>query len=402
MTEFSYGIERLLNTPSLVQSLRTHRVGLVAHPASLTQDMTHTLDALIAVGITPLRVFGPQHGVRGDKQDNMVESPDFIDPVHQIPVISLYGHHRRPTKEMIEDLDIIIFDLQDLGCRIYTYISTLHYFLEAAGPTGTAIWVLDRPNPAGRGVDGLRLEPGEESFVGVASIPCRYGLTIGELAGWFNDQLSQPAALSVIEMTHYDPTTAPDYGWPSRLAWVNPSPNASSLNMARLFSGTVLLEGTLLSEGRGTTTPLEVVGSPEFPAAHIKHRLEKNLGSELGGLRIRTCFFEPTFHKHQGQLCQGLQFHTGIPQFNAQDCHPYLIFAYVLKLLREAQPDTALWRNHEYEYELDRLPIDVINGGNGLRTWVDDDKQGLEQLRGRLDITRDEWIRGTSAYYRYP
>ncbi len=183
MTEFSYGIECLLNTPSLVQSLRTHRVGLVAHPASLTQDMTHTLDALIAVGITPLRVFGPQHGVRGDKQDNMVESPDFIDPVHQIPVISLYGHHRRPTKEMIEDLDIIIFDLQDLGCRIYTYISTLHYFLEAAGPTGTAIWVLDRPNPAGRGVDGLRLEPGEESFVGVASIarhkgaePCRRGL----------------------------------------------------------------------------------------------------------------------------------------------------------------------------------------------------------------------------------
>ena len=402
MTKFCYGIERLLNTPSLINTLRAQRVGLVAHPGSLTQDMTHTLDALIHADIHPLRVFGPQHGVRGDKQDNMIESPDFIDPVHQIPVISLYGNHRRPTSKMIEDLDIIIFDLQDLGCRIYTYISTLHYFLEAASVAGKSVWVLDRPNPAGRGIDGLRLLPGEESFVGVAALPCRYGLTAGELAGWFNDQLPQPADLSVIPMTHYDPTTHPEFGWPSSLPWVNPSPNASSLNMARLFSGTVLLEGTLLSEGRGTTTPLEMVGSPGFPADKIKRRLQADLHAELAGMKIRTCFFEPTFHKHQGQLCEGLQFHTEVPGFNAENCQPFLILAYVLKLFRELQPDAALWRNHEYEYELDRLPIDVINGGGDLRTWVDDDKQTLEQLRGRLNSAREDWAQEIRSYYLYP
>ena len=172
--------------------------------------------------------------------------------------------------------------------------------------------------------------------------------------------------------------------------------------MARLFSGTVLLEGTLLSEGRGTTTPLEMVGSPGFPADQIKRRLQADLNAELAGMKIRTCFFEPTFHKHQGQLCEGLQFHTEVPGFNAENCQPFLILAYVLKLFRELQPDAALWRNHEYEYELDRLPIDVINGGGDLRTWVDDDKQTLEQLRGRLNSAREDWAQEIRSYYLYP
>ena len=221
------------------------------------------------------------------------------------PVYSLYGHHRRPTPDRLAGLDIILFDLQDLGCRIYTYITTLHYFLAAAASTDLEIWVLDRPNPAGRGIDGFRLEAGQESFVGAASpsVPIRAD---HRRAGTLDEcTTTQAANLTMIEMGHYSPNTRPSFGWPSELSWVNPSPNASSLNMARSFSGTVLLEGTTLSEGRGTTFPLEVIGSPDFPAQYIKAELESSLPRALAGAVLRPCYFEPTFHKHQGKALPG-------------------------------------------------------------------------------------------------
>ncbi|MDA7590358.1 DUF1343 domain-containing protein [Pseudomonadales bacterium] len=398
---FQFGLERLLTDSDRLATLKSARVGLVAHPASVTQDLTHALDALVGAGIYPKCVFGPQHGVRGDKQDNMIESDDYLDPTHGIPVYSLYGHHRRPTPERLAGLDIILFDLQDLGCRIYTYITTLQYFLAAAASTELEIWVLDRPNPAGRGIDGFRLEAGQESFVGAAALPCRYGLTIGELALWMNAQLPQPANLTFIEMRHYSPNTRPSFGWPSELSWVNPSPNASSLNMARSFSGTVLLEGTTLSEGRGTTFPLEVIGGPGFPAQHIKAELESSLSEALAGAVLRPCYFEPTFHKHQGKLCQGLQIHTEQPQFNAETFQPFRIIAYALKLLKLSEPKVELWRHHEYEYETGRVPIDVINGGPQLRQWVDDDTQSLAQLTHQLDATRALWLPEIAPFYRY-
>jgi len=398
---FQFGLERLLRDSSRLAALKKCQVGLVAHPASVTQDLRHTLDALIDKGIRPKCVFGPQHGVRGDKQDNMIESDDYLDPTHGMPVYSLYGHHRRPTIEMLAGLDVILFDLQDLGCRIYTYITTLQYFLAAAAATDLEIWVLDRPNPAGRGVDGFRLEAGQESFVGAAALPCRYGLTIGELALWMNAQLPQPANLTVIDMANYSPNAHPTFGWPSALSWVNPSPNASSLNMARSFSGTVLLEGTTLSEGRGTTFPLEVIGSPDFPAQHIKAELESSLSNALAGAILRPCYFEPTFHKHQGTLCHGLQIHTDQPAFNADNFRPFLVIAYALKLLKLAQPAAELWRHHEYEYEIDRLPIDIINGGSQLRHWVDDDTLHLNDLISLLDETRALWLPEIAPFYRY-
>jgi uncharacterized protein YbbC (DUF1343 family) len=248
--------------------LAGRRVALLAHPASVTPDFTHSLDALVA--LDDLRItaaFGPQHGLRGDKQDNMVESPDFRDPVHGIPVWSLYGETRRPTDAMLAETDVLLVDLQDLGCRIYTFATTLRYVLEEAGRRGKAVWVLDRPNPVGRPVEGLRLLPGWESFVGAGALPMRHGLTMGELARWFVAAHGIDVALEVVTMDGWQPHAAPGYGWPlGELSWVNPSPNAANLSMARCFPGTVLLEGTQLSEGRGTTRALEVVGAPGLDA----------------------------------------------------------------------------------------------------------------------------------------
>ncbi len=266
-----FGIDRLLAEPALRAPLKGRRVALLAHPASVTQDLTHSLDALAACGDIKLTAaFGPQHGLRGDKQDNMVESPDFNDPVHGVPVFSLYGEVRKPTDAMMDTFDVVLVDLQDLGCRIYTFITTLRYMLEAAAKHGKAVWVLDRPNPAGRPVEGLRLRPGWESFVGAGPMPMRHGLTLGELGLWFIKTLKLDVEYRVIEMQGWQPDAAPGFGWPlGERTWVNPSPNAPNLWMARAYAGTVMLEGTTLSEGRGTTRPLELFGAPDIDARRV-------------------------------------------------------------------------------------------------------------------------------------
>ena len=256
-----FGIDRLIADPALRAPLAAGAWRLLAHPASVTADLTHSLDALAACGDIKLTAaFGPQHGLRGDKQDNMIESPDFNDPVHGIPVFSLYGEVRRPTDAMMDTFDVILVDLQDLGCRIYTFITTLRYMLEAAAQHGKAVWVLDRPNPVGRPVEGLTLRAGWESFVGAGPMPMRHGLTLGELGSWFIKTLKLDVDYRVIEMEGWQPDAAPGFGWPlGERAWVNPSPNAPNLWMARAYAGTVMVEGTTLSEGRGTTRPLEAV-----------------------------------------------------------------------------------------------------------------------------------------------
>ena len=231
-----FGIDRLLEEPSLRAPLEGARVALLAHPASVTRDLTHSLDALMALGDVRISAaFGPQHGMRGDKQDNMVESPDFDDPVHGIPVFSLYGETRRPTGQMLSTFDVVLVDLQDLGCRIYTFVTTLRYMLEAAAAKGKAVWVLDRPNPAGRPVEGLRLRAGWESFVGAGPMPMRHGLTLGELGLWFIDTLKLDVDYRIIEMEGSAAVdAAPGFGLPlGERAWVNLSPNAANLWMAR-------------------------------------------------------------------------------------------------------------------------------------------------------------------------
>lgn len=389
----AFGIDRLLADPALRAPLAGKRLGLLAHPASMTEvgagagagagGWRHSLDALAATpGLTVTAAFGPQHGLRGDKQDNMVESADFLDPALGIPVFSLYGEVRRPTATMLAHCDALLVDLQDLGCRIYTFITTLRYVLEECGRLGKAVWVLDRPNPAGRPVEGLALRPGWESFVGAGPMPMRHGLTMGEMARWFVREFRIDVELVTVPMQGWAPDAAPGYGWPlGERSWINPSPNAPNLSMARAYAGTVMLEGTTLSEGRGTTRPLELFGAPDLDAAAVLRTMHALAPEWLAGCRLRECWFEPTFHKHAGKLCHGLQIHLDDPAYDHDRFRPWRLQALAFKAIRALRPDYPLWRDFPYEYERDRLAIDLITGGPLLRGWVDDPRA----LPGDLD-----------------
>ena len=368
------GIDRLVADPGLRDALRGRRVALLAHPASVTADLTHSLDALAALDDVRLTAaFGPQHGLRGDKQDNMVESPDFRDPRRGIPVYSLYGEVRRPTAAMLDTFDVLLVDLQDLGCRIYTFLTTLRYVLEAGARHGKSVWVLDRPNPAGRPVEGLALRAGWESFVGAGRLPMRHGLTLGEAGRWFQREFHLPVDYRVVPMQGWAPAAAPGHGWPLlERSWVNPSPNAASLAMARCYAGTVMLEGTTLSEGRGTTRPLELFGAPDLDGEVLLAAMRRIAPGWLAGCRLRPCWFEPTFHKHVGRLCGGLQIHVDDPAYDHDAFRPWRLLAAAFKAVRTLRPDYPLWRDFPYEYEQGRLAIDVINGSPLLREWVDD------------------------------
>jgi uncharacterized protein YbbC (DUF1343 family) len=386
-----FGIDRLLEDSVLRRPLVGKRLALLAHPASVTQDLTHTLDALASMpDMTLSAAFGPQHGLRGDKQDNMVESPDFIDPQLGIPVFSLYGDVRRPTAAMMDTFDILLIDLQDLGCRIYTFITTLRYVLEAAATHHKSIWILDRPNPAGRPIEGLILQQGWESFVGAGPMPMRHGLTIAEMAHWFIKTLALDVDCKVITMQGWQPESAPGFGWPlGERSWINPSPNAPNLSMTRCYAGTVMLEGTTLSEGRGTTRPLELFGAPDIDAKTLIKSMYKIAPQWLHGCRLRECWFEPTFHKYAGQLCSGVQIHTDDPSYNHETFRPWRLQTLAFKALRLQSPNYPLWRDFPYEYELDRLAIDIINGSSLLREWVDNDQAFPEDLE---KITRNDEI----------
>jgi uncharacterized protein YbbC (DUF1343 family) len=370
-----FGIDRLLADTGLRKALAGRRVALLAHPASVTAQLEHSLDALARKrGLELTAAFGPQHGLRGDKQDNMVESPDYRDPAHGIPVYSLYGEVRRPTTAMLESFDVLLVDLQDLGCRIYTFITTLRYVLEAAAQTGKSIWVLDRPNPVGRPIEGTLLKDGWESFVGAGALPMRHGLTMGELGHWFVRSMQLDVDYRVVGMEGWQPERAPGFGWPlGKRSWVNPSPNAPTLSMARCYAGTVMLEGTTLSEGRGTTRPLELFGAPDLDADTLIAEIRRLAPSHwLEGCRLRPLWFEPTFHKHAGQLCAGVQIHVDDPAYVHDLFQPWRVMAAAFKALRRLRPDYPLWRDFPYEYEKDRLAIDLINGSPLLRQWVDD------------------------------
>jgi uncharacterized protein YbbC (DUF1343 family) len=367
-----FGIDRLLAYKALRKPLAGRRVALLAHPASVTAGLAHSLDALPAAGIKLTAAFGPQHGLRGDKQDNMIESPDFNDPVHGIPVFSLYGKVRRPTPPMMAPFDVLLVDLQDLGCRVYTFLTTLRYVLEAAAEHGKSVWLLDRPNPAGRPVEGTKLRAGWESFVGAGALPMRHGITLGEAGRWFIREHKLDVDFKVIGMAGWKPGAAPGHGWPlGERDWINPSPNAPNLSMARCYSGTVMLEGTTLSEGRGTTRPLEVFGAPDLDPAAILRTMNSLQPDWLRGCRLRPCWFEPTFHKHAGKLCAGIQIHVEGPRYDHAAFRPWRLMALAFKAIKALKPDYPLWRDFPYEYET-RLAIDVINGGPLLREWVDD------------------------------
>lgn len=397
------GIDELLYNNNLRRALGGRRVALLGHPASVTRDCRHTLDVLTACpGITITSAFGPQHGMLGDKQDNMVESGDYIDPRYNVPVFSLYGDVRRPTTEMMDTFDVLLVDLQDVGTRIYTFVTTLTYMIEACASLAKSIWVLDRPNPAGRPAEGTILESGWESFVGAGPMLMRHGLTVGEIAKWWVALKKLGVDLQVVPMTGYDPDAAPGYGWPLlELSWINPSPNASSLNMARCFPGTVLLEGTTISEGRGTTTALEIMGAPDIDYDVIIKNMAKMAPEWMRGCIIRKSYFEPTFQKHAGKLCSGMQIHTDNAFYRHDEFRPYRIVALMLKAIRQNYPDYPIWRKFPYEYETERLAIDLLSGGAFLREWVDDPGAQPADFQARLIADERAWVEIRSPYLLY-
>jgi uncharacterized protein YbbC (DUF1343 family) len=398
-----FGLDRLLSDPALSAPLKGRRVALVAHPASTTQDLTHAVDALAAhPDIKLTAAFGPQHGMKGDLQDNMMESPDYTDPVHGIPVFSLYGEVRRPRGQWMNTFDVVLIDLQDVGCRIYTFVTTLLYMLEAAAEHGKEVWVLDRPNPAGRPVEGTTLQPGWESFVGAGPMPMRHGMTLGEMGLWFIDHFKLDVAYRVIEMEGWKPDEGPGFGWPlSERSWINPSPNAPNVSMTRAYAGTVMLEGATLSEGRGTTRPLELFGAPDIDARAVIAEMRAFAPQWLKGCVLRDMWFEPTFHKHVGKLCSGVQIHVDDPAYDHEAFQPWRVQALGFKAIRRLYPDYDLWRDFPYEYAFGKLPIDVINGGAGLREWVDDPASAAADLDALATPDEQAWIEVRKPYLLY-
>ena len=398
-----FGIDRLLEDAVLRKPLVGKRVALLAHPASVTDDLTHTLDALASLpDIKVSAAFGPQHGLRGDKQDNMIESPEYNDPDLGIPVFSLYGKVRRPTDAMMDSFDVLLVDLQDLGCRIYTFITTLRYVLEAAAVHQKSVWILDRPNPAGRPIEGLMLRQGWESFVGAGVMPMRHGMTMGELAHWFINTLKLDIDCHVITMHGWEPYTAPGYGWPlGKRTWINPSPNAPNLWMTRCYAGTVMLEGTTLSEGRGTTRPLEIFGAPDLNARALIKTMHDIAPQWLSGCKLRACWFEPAFHKHAEKLCSGVQIHVEDSTYDPVAFRPWRLQALAFKGLRLLLPDYPLWRNFPYEYEFERLAIDIINGSSLMRDWVDDSNAMPEDLDVITKLDEQAWEEQRESFLLY-
>ena len=399
---FQLGLETLLQDKKLLSRWQGRRVGLLAHPASTDQKLHHSLDRLMAAGLKITCAFGPQHGMKGDKQDNMIETQDEIDPRLGIPVFSLYGKFRRPTPEMLEHFDVLMVDLQDVGCRIYTFLTTLFYLLEDLSQVGgKELVVLDRPNPAGRIVEGSFLEDHFYSFVGAARVPMRHGLTLGEAARWYVASRRLSVPLEVVAMSEYHPTAAPFYGWPERMPWVNPSPNMPKLSTARAYPGTVMLEGTCLSEGRGTTVPLEVFGAPGLNISEIVRGMRAEFGEWLGGCQLREMFYEPTFHKFKGELVAGLQVHADDMFYDPSRAQPYRLMAAFFRGVRRVHPKFDLWRKPPYEYETEKRPIDLISGSTFLREWVDNLSASADEFEAYLRPHEEEWREESQRYFIY-
>ncbi|MBX3021836.1 MAG: DUF1343 domain-containing protein [Bdellovibrionales bacterium] len=398
---FQLGIERLLSEPDLQKKLIDKRLALLAHPASTDRHLRHSLDLLMETkGLKVTAAFGPQHGMRGEKQDNMIESDDYVDPVHKIPVYSLYGKVRRPTPEMMKGWDVLLVDLQDVGCRIYTFLTTLFYMMDAVQSTGQEIWVLDRPNPAGREIEGHKLDMAYESFVGAAPVPMRHGLTLGEAALWYRDHKKSKAALTVIAMNGYDPLAAPTFGW-ADIPWVNPSPNMPRLSCARVYPGSVLIEGCNLSEGRGTTTPLEIFGAPGLDVTRIVSEMREMAPKWTEGCILRPAFYEPTFHKFKGELVSALQVHVDGSWYDPSRFKPYRLINLYFKAVHRVHPEFDLWRKPPYEYEEKLMPIDILSGNGLLREWVADKQALVSEWDQSLAKDEGEWAVERKSYLLY-
>ncbi len=385
------GSSRLIDSGTL----RGRRVGLVSNPASVDHRLLHIVDLMLADSqIEVAALFGPQHGFRSDVQDNMIETPhaEFeAKTKKRVPLFSLYSDTREPTAEMLQGIDTLVIDLQDIGTRIYTYMYTMANCMRAARKHGIKVLVCDRPNPiGGLEVEGITLEPGNESFVGQFPIPTRHGLTIGELARLFNEHFSIGADLEVVTMKGW---ARPMYWDDTGLPWVMPSPNIPTLDSAIAFPGTVHIEGTNASEGRGTTRPFELVGAPWVRAEAFAAMLNRRA---LPGVYFRPVVFEPTFQKHARVPCGGCQIHV----LDRSAIKPVLTGMAIIEQLRAADADAFSWKQPPYEYEHDKEPIDVIAGSSSFRRAIDAGERA-EHIAARWESSVREFRALQRAFLLY-
>jgi uncharacterized protein YbbC (DUF1343 family) len=372
--------------------VKGERVGLIVHPASTNQCFEHAADLFHrSADIQLTALFGPQHGIRGETQDNMIEWEGFKDRRTGVPVFSLYGETRVPTEEMLRDVDILVFDVQDVGTRVYTFIYTMALAMQACSRYGRRMVVLDRPNPiGGEMVEGNILEPEFESFVGLYPIPMRHGMTVGELARMFNEAFAINCSLDVVPMDGWSRKMWWD---DTKLLWIMPSPNMPTLDTATVYPGTVIFEGTMVSEGRGTTRPFELIGAPYIDAYELTDRLN---GMKLEGVYFRPTYFQPTFHKHVGQLCGGVQIHV----LNRNEFKSYLAGIAILHAIHGLYGNRLEWKQPPYEYVHDKLPIDVIFGTDKLRKEIESG-QPLDEIERAWQKPLAEFIKLRENYLLY-
>ncbi len=382
------GSERLLASPRL----NGLRVGVVANPASIDRTFRHIVDGLASARDFKLTaIFGPQHGFRSDLQDNMVETPHAEDAARNVPVFSLYSETREPTPEMFDLIDVLVIDIQDVGARIYTFIYTMANCLRAAARKGLPVIVCDRPNPiGGEALEGPMLEAGYDSFVGQFPIPMRHGMTIGELARLFNEHHGIGAELEIIAMEGWSRGM---YWDETGLPWVMPSPNMPTLDTAIVYPGTVLFEGTMLSEGRGTTRPFELIGAPWLDGERLAARLN---ASGLKGVHFRPAIFEPTFQKHAKETCGGCQIHVT----DRQAFEPVKVGVALMRECYGQAPDKFAWRDPPYEYEHDKMPIDILAGSPALRQQIES-QAPLADIVGSWDAGEAEFVAIRETYLLY-
>ena len=362
--------------------LKGLRVGVLANPASIDHEFRHIVDRLgAAPDCTLTAIFGPQHGFQSDLQDNMIESPHGKDKRRNVPIFSLYSETREPTPEMLDLIDVLVVDIQDVGARIYTFIYTMAKCLRAAARKNLPVIVCDRPNPIGGvQVEGPMLEQGYESFVGQFDIPMRHGMTVAELARLFNEHHGIGAELEIVPMEGWARAM---YWDETDLPWVMPSPNMPTLDTAIVYPGTVLFEGTMLSEGRGTTRPFELIGAPWLDGERLAERMN-DVG--LKGVHFRPASFEPTFQKHARATCSGCQIHVT----SRLEFEPVKAGASLMRECFGLAPDRFKWRDPPYEYEHDKMPIDILAGSPSLR-------QQIEQ-QVPLDDIAASWEPGATAF----
>ena len=415
------------------QGLQKHRVAFLGHSASVDSHLKSSLSLILTQ--SPIKVsciLSPQHGFYGVEQANMITTEDEpahpveLNPcvgngeprqaqmpdtpsstkhltgnkTHRCPVFSLYSSkNRRLTPEMLAQFDTLIVDLQDVGCRVYTYLTTLFYILEDLEHTGKEIWILDRPNPVGRKIEGAILNPDFLSFVGAGPLPLRHGLTLGEAALWYRSLKNLNVDLQVIKMKAYFPEKAP---WPSHLPWVLPSPNMTDRECALCYSGTVLLEGTNISEARGTVFPLKAFGWPNKPAVQEVLKLMVQTAPQwLRGCVLRKEFFKPQFDKFQNQVCAGLRIYASAGLKNETSFTPYRLVSLFLKCLKKAQPDLDWKKAPPYEYEYEKWPIDILSGDDFLRQWVENPDSSAQDLEKKLGPDETLWAEQRKPFLLY-